>query len=76
MYDLAEVGCPENLYKLVASFHKREIIAIKESVLIRKTYSRGYIQRSNSDLLLWNIICNRALQLDLSRKYIPPSLCG
>lgn len=62
--ELGNTNCIANIDKLAKNFlNNREIIYEKNGDMIRKTYSRSCLQRSNSGLLLWKFVCNSALRL-------------
>lgn len=64
--ELCKTDCKANLYKLTKSFlNDRKISYIKIGATIKKVCSRGCPQSSNFESLLWNVVNNSALQLQL-----------
>lgn len=65
---LGEVNCPENLYKLTESFvRNREVTYEKNGANVTKKYTRGFSQGNNLGPLLWNVVSDPALRLDLGK---------
>ncbi|GBL72616.1 Putative protein in type-1 retrotransposable element R1DM [Araneus ventricosus] len=66
LHNLKKMGCPSNLFKIVASFLDDRSISFKYGdTESSKHYSIGCPQGSNSGPLYWFLVINDALETDL-----------